>query len=34
MFSPSADFDPEEREKEILSSLIKRFIVDKDWIKR
>jgi len=30
MFSPAADFDPAEREKEILSSLIKRFIVDKE----
>jgi len=30
MFSPSADSDPAEREKEILSSLIKRFIVDKE----
>ena len=30
MFSPATDFDPAEREKEILSSLIKRFIVDKE----
>jgi len=30
MFSPAADSDPAEREKEILSSLIKRFIVDKE----
>ena len=30
MFSPTADFDPAEREKEILSNLIKRFIVDKE----
>jgi hypothetical protein len=30
MFSPSADYDPAEREKGILSDLIKRFIVYKE----
>lgn len=30
MFSPAADYDDSEREKEVLSTLIKRFVVDKE----